>query len=163
MNAPKKPDAPDMTELRSALESSGRRLTRQRAAVFAHLQAADHHPTAEDVYRRVQESIPSISLATVYKALEALVESGLATRLAGSQGSARYDGRGEHHYHLRCLRSGLVRDLPTSYDPDLIARLDPELAPSLRREGFRVTGYRLELLGYFEEAPAGDGGDVDPS
>ena len=52
------------------------------------------------------------------------------------------------------LRSGAVRDLPTPFDPDLIARLDPDLVARLGRQGFRVTGYRLELVGYFEGAPA---------
>jgi Fe2+ or Zn2+ uptake regulation protein len=112
---------------------------------------ADHHPTAEDVYRRVKDAVPSISLATVYKALDALVDSGLATRLVAANGSARYDARGDHHYHLRCLRSGVVEDLPTKFDPDLIAKIDPGLAPRLAGQGFHVTGYRLELVGYYEE------------
>ena len=138
-------------ELREALVAAGLRLTRQRSAVYDHLRAADHHPTAEEVYRGVKAAVPSISLATVYKALEALVASGLAARLNAEGGPARYDGRPDQHYHLRCLRSGTVEDVATAFDPDLIARIDPDLGPSLRRRGFRVTGYRLELVGYFEE------------
>ncbi len=87
-----------------------------------------------------------------------LTASGLATKLAaGGDGSARYDARGDHHYHLRCLRSGAVEDLPTPFDPDLIAKLDPNLTQNLQRQGFRVTGYRLELVGYFDEETAGAG------
>lgn len=160
------PEASEPFDLRSALEASGRRLTKQRAAVFDLLRRAEHHPTAEDVYRRVKETVPSISLATVYKALEALVDSGLASKLVGANGSARYDGRGDRHYHLRCLRSGIVHDLPTPFDPDLIGKIDPGLTPSLLRDGFRVTGYRLELLGYYEDAPVAhpeeDGEDDRP-
>ena len=95
-----------------------------------------------------------ISLATVYKALEALVASGVATKLTAGDGSARYDARSEHHYHLRCLRSGSVQDLPTPFDPDLIQKLDPELTEILRGQGFQVTGYRLELIGFYEHEPA---------
>ena len=40
---------------------------------------------------------------------------------------ARYDARRDLHYHFRCLRSGTVHDLPTPFDPDLIAKLDPRL------------------------------------
>ena len=98
----------------------------------------------------VQEDVPQISLATVYKALEALEASGLAAKIAGGDGSARFDGRNDDHYHLRCLRSGLVEDLATPFDPDLVAKLDPDLADRLQGRGFRVTGYRLELVGYFE-------------
>jgi Fur family transcriptional regulator, peroxide stress response regulator len=147
----------DPDGLRSALEAAGWRCTRQRQAVYDVLCRDDgRHPTAEEVYQAVQRSIPSISLATVYKALEALEACGLATRLpaAASDGSARYDARSDRHYHLRCLRTGKVQDLPTSYDPDLIAKLDPDLAARLRAQGFQVTGYRLELVGFYEDAPA---------
>jgi Fe2+ or Zn2+ uptake regulation protein len=141
--------APDA--LRSALEAAGWRCTPQRLAVYAHLCQAEHHPRAEDVYRGVKQALPSISLATVYKALETLVGCGLATKLTEGDGSARYDARSEHHYHLRCLESGSVRDVSTPYDPDLIHKLDPELEQRLAQQGFRMTGYRLELLGYFED------------
>jgi len=46
-------------------------------------------------------------------------------------------------------------DLPTPYDPELIDKLDPELTGRLQRQGFHVTGYRLELVGFFDEAPDG--------
>ncbi len=141
----------DPDALRDALEAAGWRCTPQRLAVYDHLSRADHHPTAEEVYQSVKATIPNISLATVYKALEALVGSQLAAKLTDGDGSARYDARSDHHYHLRCLRSGAVHDLPTPFDPDLIAKIDPDLTQRLKQQGFRVTGYRLELVGYFDE------------
>src|ERR1700753_3171257 len=87
------------SDLRATLEAAGWRMTRQRAAVFDHLRRADHHPTAEELYQGVRATVPSISPATVYKALETLVDSGLATKLVAANGSARYDARGDHHYH----------------------------------------------------------------
>ena len=154
-------DAQEPEPLLEILEAAGRRATPQRLAVYSHLRHAAQHPTAEDVYRAVRESIPRISLATVYKALETLVDSGLVTKITSGDASARYDARRDHHYHVRCLRSGTVHDLPTPFDPELIAKLDPDLERDLARKGFRVTGYRLELVGYFDEksiprVPAGD-------
>ena len=58
------------------------KLARQRAAVYAYLASVDSHPTAEDVFYAVRDSLPRISLATVYTALETLVSVGLATRLS---------------------------------------------------------------------------------
>jgi Fur family transcriptional regulator, peroxide stress response regulator len=140
----------DHESLRTILEDAGLRCTPQRLAVYDHLTRAEEHPTAEDLYRAVRSTIPRISLATVYKALEALVETGVAAKLPPVDGDAgaRYDARRDPHYHFRCLRTGMVHDLPTRFDPDLIARLDPELADYLNRQGFQVTGYRLELVGY---------------
>jgi Fe2+ or Zn2+ uptake regulation protein len=134
-------------DLRAALEKAGWRFTRQRAAVFAHLRAVDSHPTAEQVFAAVRQQIPNISLATVYKALEALVDAGLAARLADAGGPAHYDGRPEPHYHLRCERTGQVRDLPLPYDPGLLDRLAPGLVAALEAQGFEVLGHRLEVVG----------------
>src|SRR5262245_1708026 len=87
-------------DLRLALERAGWRFTRQRAEVYEHLRAVESHPTAEQIFASVRRRIPNISLATVYKALDALVDAGLAARLADEAGGAvRYDGKPEPHYH----------------------------------------------------------------
>ncbi|MBY0523400.1 MAG: transcriptional repressor [Gemmataceae bacterium] len=140
------------TDLRRALEEAGWRFTRQRAEVFSYLHRSHSHPTADQVYHAVQRRIPKISLATVYKALEALVGAGLAVKLPDADGPARYDCRTDAHYHFRCLKSGQVHDLPAPFDPGLVEHLDPALIDTLRRQGFHVTGHRLELVGYFTQA-----------
>jgi Fe2+ or Zn2+ uptake regulation protein len=152
------PEPAGSDELRVALERAGWRHTRQRAEVFAYLRGVESHPTAEQVFAAVRRRMPNISLATVYKALEALCDAGLAARLAEAGGPARYDGRPEAHYHLRCQRTGQVHDLELPYDPLLIDRLAPGLAQRLRRQGFEVLGHRLEVIGRFrheEEASRG--------
>jgi Fe2+ or Zn2+ uptake regulation protein len=136
-------------DVRRALEEAGWRYTRQRAAVLACLRTTHGHPTAEQVFAFVRGQLPNISLATVYKALEALVDAGLANRIAGDHGPTRYDGRSDPHYHLRCQRSGEVIDLPLRYDPKLLDKLDPQLIETLRLQGFEITGHRLELVGRF--------------
>jgi Fur family transcriptional regulator, peroxide stress response regulator len=143
-----KPLAED--ELRLALERGGWRFTRQRAAVYAYLCSVASHPTAEHVFAAVRRAIPNISLATVYKALEALVAVRVAARITDDAGVARYDGRAEAHYHLRCEATGEILDLPLAYDPKLVDKIDPRLADMLRRQGFEITGHRLELVGYFQ-------------
>jgi Fur family peroxide stress response transcriptional regulator len=144
----------DHDALRAALEAAGLRCTPQRLAVYDQLSRELCHPTAEDVFHAVRLTIPKISLATVYKALETLVDIGAATKLtaADGTGSARYDARSEAHYHFRCLRTGIVYDLPTRFDPALVSKLDPHLEEDLDRQGFRVTGYRLELIGYRDQS-----------
>jgi Fe2+ or Zn2+ uptake regulation protein len=137
-------------EVRAALRAAGCRYTTQRQAVYSYLEQVKHHPTADQVYHAVRRRIPHISLATVYNALEALVQSQLANKLTNGAGSARYDCGGEEHYHLRDLQTGEVRDLPIDFDPNLLHKLNPQLRKKLARAGFQVTGYRLEVLGRFQ-------------
>jgi Fur family transcriptional regulator, peroxide stress response regulator len=146
--------------LRLILEQAGLRCTAQRLAVYDQLCLRAHHPTAEEVFQAVRSTIPRISLATVYKALESLVTVGAATKLTAGigQSCARYDARRDLHYHFRCLRTGTVHDLPTSFDPELISKLDPELADYLKQHGFQVVGYHLELLGH--QGPDDDPGEA---
>jgi Fur family transcriptional regulator, peroxide stress response regulator len=127
--------------LREALEARGQRYTEQRAAVYRCLLDTDVHPTADDVFTRVRSRIPDISLATVYKALEALVGCELAVKLTYGDGSARYDARTDPHPHARCLDCGAVLDVPGRLDGAALAELGPP-------PGFAVEGYRLELIGH---------------
>ncbi|MEX2139651.1 MAG: transcriptional repressor [Pirellulales bacterium] len=147
--------APSLDDVRSALQSAGCRFTAQRGAVWSYLASVETHPTAEQVYHAVRRRIPQISLATVYNALEALVEARLATKITSGDGCARYDCRGEDHYHLRDVETGEVRDLPAQFDHELLEKLDPRLVERLAQQvGFQVTGYRLEVLGRFDRHPS---------
>jgi Fur family transcriptional regulator, peroxide stress response regulator len=125
--------------LRDALEASGQRFTEQRAAVYRFLRGTTDHPSADEVFTAVRGEIHDISLATVYKALETLVSCGLAVKLAYGDDSARYDARTDDHFHSRCTECGQVRDVPG--DPPA-ALPEMELA-----DGFRVQGYRVEVVG----------------
>jgi Fe2+ or Zn2+ uptake regulation protein len=129
------------TALREALEASGQRFTEQRAAVYRFLSATVDHPTADEVYTAVRQEIADISLATVYKALETLVGCGLAAKLTYGDGSARYDFRTDDHFHLRCLSCGAVSDVRV----EEVSGSLPEIRPA---SGFRVEGYRLEVVGH---------------
>jgi Fe2+ or Zn2+ uptake regulation protein len=126
--------------LREVLEANGQRYTEQRAAVYTYLVGTVTHPTADEVFTAVRSSIPDISLATVYKALETLVGCGLAQKLTYGDGSARYDGRTDPHHHARCVVCGCVVDVSGRLADGALAGVGPVA-------GFSVEGYRLELVG----------------
>ena len=127
--------------LKSALEASGHRHTAQRAAIYRYLRSVTTHPTADEIFTQVREVLPDISLATVYKALEAFVEAGVARKLTLGGGPARYDGRTDDHDHVRCLKCGMVRDVVGAHDTEMIQGLRSD-------DGFEIIDYRLELIGY---------------
>ena len=53
------------------------RMTPQRQVVYEILMSSRDHPTATEVFIRVQERMPSISLATVYNCLDTLAAAGI--------------------------------------------------------------------------------------
>jgi Fe2+ or Zn2+ uptake regulation protein len=131
-------------QLRANLSSSGFHFTEQRAAVFEFLKSVEHHPTADEVYIAIKKLLPKVSLATVYKNLEALIAAGVASKLNYGDGSARYDIRTDHHHHLRCLQCGKMWDLEASENSAWLQKMKT-------RAGFQVSDYRLELLGHCRE------------
>jgi Fe2+ or Zn2+ uptake regulation protein len=88
----------ELEGLRRKFGERGAHVTKQRLSVYEYLAEVTHHPTAEEVFRSVRQRLPKISLATVYKNLEALVACGAATKLTYGDGAARYDVRTDHHY-----------------------------------------------------------------
>lgn len=125
------------------IRSFGMRATPQRLAVLEVLRDSFDHPSAEEIWRRVKERLPSVSFATVYKILGELKVAGQARALP-VPGKARFDfgGRRPHH-HLVCERCGRTEDVRGS-------RADPSaLLP--KRNGFRVVGVEMTFRGVCPE------------
>lgn len=116
------------------------RLTPQRRAVLDVLMASHDHPTAAEVYERVQIQQPGIGPATVYRTLALLVEHGQALELGITQGVARYDANISRHDHLVCEGCGNAVDV----DMPIPAKLSESLAAAT---GFTITGYDLQFRG----------------
>ena len=117
------------------------RLTPQRAAVLDAVQSAHDHPTARDIYRRVQARVPGIGFATVYRTLNLLVEHGEVLELQlGDEPVARYDGNIGHHDHVVCRSCGRIGDLSVPLPPAVVAEAED-------RSGFALDGYELQFLG----------------
>ena len=126
--------------LRRKLDERGLSLTSQRAAVYDYLSRVNHHPTAEEIFLQIKGELPKISLATVYKNLEALAACGAITKLGYGDASARYDVRTDRHYHARCLGCGCIWDVEAGAGAAALERVKPQM-------GFKVEDYRLEILG----------------
>jgi Fur family transcriptional regulator, ferric uptake regulator len=95
------------------------RFTRQRQAVLEAVQQSREHPDAARVFETVRHVMPSISLGTVYRSLEALALEGHLIKLSQPGKPTRYDARMDHHYHLVCDACGDVFDVTLVQMPDL--------------------------------------------
>lgn len=94
------------------IHGHGLRMTDQRRAVYDVLMGKRDHPTAVEVFTRVREKVPSISLATVYNCLETLADCGLAKTVTDERGPARYCPNLDEHAHFFCESCGGVADVP---------------------------------------------------
>jgi len=88
------------------------RVTRQRSEVFDVLVGSCDHPTASEVFMRVQTKAPGTSLATVYNCLETLTGCGAINQIQVDRGPARYCANLAEHVHFHCVECGSVFDAP---------------------------------------------------
>ena len=98
-------------QLRSAFNSAGLRLTRQRLLICRELAGRCDHPDVERLYKAVKPRLRRMSLFTVYRTVNALEEVGMVWRVATWKGHARYDGNVEAHAHFLCEKCGRIDDL----------------------------------------------------
>jgi Fur family ferric uptake transcriptional regulator len=128
-----------MPEVAQLLHTYGLRATPQRVLLLHLIQTSDGHFTAEDIYRRVVETYPALSLVSVYRTLETLCRLGLVTRTELGDASAAYEwALGDRHHHLLCTRCGWREQLDDT-------ELNPLREALLVKHGFhaRINHYAI--------------------
>ena len=90
--------------------AAGMNMTPQRLGIYRALLESYDHPSPEALFERVKPQLPSISLATIYKTLDTLVELGFASELPATGDTKRYDANMTRHHHLVCRSCNAVED-----------------------------------------------------
>lgn len=85
--------------------------SRQREAIKLYLQNTTSHPTANTIYEDLSAEYPKISLGTVYRNLNFLVETGEIVRLQCGDECDHFDATVTPHYHFLCHQCKKVMDL----------------------------------------------------
>ncbi len=92
-------------------EINGLRMTRQRQEIYKLLMGERSHPTANEVFMRIKESLPNISLATVYNCLEALVQHHIIRQVNFDREPSRYCPNLDEHGHFHDEATGTIHDV----------------------------------------------------
>lgn len=95
--------------------------SRQRESIKACLMGRKDHPTADALYTSIREQFPNISLGTVYRNLNLLVELGEIRKLSCGDGTDHFDYDTSPHYHYVCKKCGKILDLNMEIDGNLEA------------------------------------------
>ena len=116
-----------MKETAQILREKGLKVTPQRIAVYNMLMNTYEHPNAEMIYKSLEPTNPTMSLATVYKTLDFFKQLGLVQELNVGEPSSRYDAVVQCHPHTVCKVCGKVEDLHMEELTDVAKKLVPGL------------------------------------
>jgi Fur family peroxide stress response transcriptional regulator len=129
----------------------GRKRSRQRERILELLRETGAHPTADWLYHRLKSEFPSLSMGTVYRNLNILLEDGLIQRIDFGSTFDRFDGKVGPHYHFICEQCGAILDLDMPVDEALNRKLSAVTPYTVRR-------HRIEFFGVCDRCKAGQGG-----
>lgn len=151
---PPKLSSAELQELCARFEercrARGLRRTPQRLAVYRALARHPGHPTADAVHRDLRRTMPSLSLATVYRTLESLAREGFVRRVGGGEGGGRFDANPLPHQHLVCRACGRLADV--AYGP-----LSDVPVPRGELAGFLPEGLDIRIIGLCPRCRPGPG------
>jgi len=123
-------------------KAAGQRLTLQKQAILDVLYADERMLTAEEVYGRVREKYPNVSLGTVYRNLQGFSAQGAVRRTLYADGKARYEMAGQvHHHHLICLDCGSTMEVPW-------CPVGNEVSGFMEECGFSPASHQFEIYGH---------------
>lgn len=115
-----------------------KRATKQRAAIEAAFDQASRPLSPAEVHDLARKKVPNLGIATVYRALNELVEEGdlRAVDLPGQNSRYEKSDLG-HHHHFHCTDCDRVYDLQ-----GCLLKKDLELP-----KGFKVQQHDITLSG----------------
>ena len=136
-----------MSSIEKKCKQKGVRLTDQRkiiAQVMSDSKAtygSKDHPDVDELHKRVSLVDSKISIATVYRTVKLLEESGIIERHDFKEGKSRYEpSTDEHHDHLIDINSGEIIEFVDKDVEDLQNKIAQKL-------GYKLVDHKLELYG----------------
>ncbi len=86
-------------------------LTKQREVVLQVIRETEAHLTANEVFDKSKQLLPTISFATVYNSLRYLKDAGHIAEISFGNGASRFDSLTSRHDHAICTKCGKLVDM----------------------------------------------------
>lgn len=131
---------------REQLKEKGLKVTPQRVAIYEAVVKLKNHPTAENIIDYIKKNHPNISVGTVYKVLDSLVENLLLKKVKNEKDVMRYDAIMQKHHHLYCSETDKIEDYE---DPEL-DKIIFDYFSKKKIKGFSVKDISLQITGEFK-------------
>jgi len=136
-----------MINIEEKCKTKGVRLTDQRKVIAKVMSdskltyGSKDHPDVDELHKRVSLIDKKISIATVYRTVKLLEESGIIERHDFKEGKSRYEpSTDEHHDHLIDINSGDIIEFVDKDVEDLKSKIAQKL-------GYKLVDHKLELYG----------------
>lgn len=113
--------------------------SRQRESILNYLMNSTEHPTAERIYSDLKSHLPNLSLATVYRNLAKLCETGRVIKLTTGDKTDHYDADISEHQHFVCSCCDTVSDL--------FFKIPAKLFDENLEDGYSCDSYKLYIYG----------------
>lgn len=128
-----------------------RRVSPQRERIATAVDAMGRAFTIEELATCVQERDAGTAVATVYRAVAAMEDSGYVARVGDSDGHVLYARCviSDHHHHLVCTECGAVAHAACPMDTGVLA--------SAKQQGFVITRHEITLYGLCRTCRRGAG------
>ena len=125
-------------------------MTAQRLAIAEVLLTSERHLSAEEVAQEVSARGRTAGTATVYRAIDTLLESGLLVERDFGEGFRRFEPARDvpHHEHLVCTQCGKVEE----FRDERLERMTTIVAES---RGFARQRHRLVIHGICRDCQRG--------
>lgn len=101
------------TEFIRILRKNQHKITPQRLSLIRYVCSNPGHFTAEEAYRNLKKTEPTITLATVYNILRIFTQSGILNTFE-SNGSRWFETNNALHVNFICENCGLIEDYEAS-------------------------------------------------
>lgn len=121
-------------------------MTKQRKIILEIIRSSSGHLSAEEIYAKAKQIMPSIAIGTVYRNLGLMAEAGEIRRLSMPDKPDRFDKSADPHEHLICQKCGEISDL-------IVSNLQEYLK---QQTGIEITGYELNLKYICEKCKSND-------
>jgi len=82
-----------------------------RLMIFGYLKEKMNHPTVDEIYQALSESMPTLSKTTVYNTLHIFAEKNIARMISINNAETRYDLVAHPHAHFKCMICGEMYDV----------------------------------------------------
>lgn len=136
-----------LEKFKALLKTNALKFTKQRELIIKFLYENDGHFTPEEIYMLLKKEHPEINIgiATVYRTLTLLEDSGIASSISfGAQGKKYELGLKKHHDHLICSHCGEIIE----FFDETIERQQEMIAEQFN---FKMTDHTMKIIGLCEK------------